>query len=649
MRGHKLAGTPKLPLNPAVPADQTPYILPGTCSTRSKREISSSSTSQNIQSASLFRATLARAGNSGRMPPHSGRADWTMESFDILIFFCLVSSFTTCALGFYVYGRNPGSLVNRLFLASMIGATYWALGEFFFWMATSASGAAFWLKFSAFWPVVIAVTAHFILVYSDHPLALPEEKRLLAAILYLPSLFFSLVNLCTDETYYVMAHPGHGFIYVPNVTSTLYQLESLFVILIMAVSLWAGISAWLHAGSLQRKRQVRYTCLALGTAIGFGAISGVLLPLFDIQSPNFVFIGIFLFSLIITRAISRYGLFTLTTEAALPEILRTMPDSLLLIGRDGRIITVNESAEATFRSDRSRMQGELATVFLPEAPYLELVSQVEARGTVLDFEVVLDPQAHVVMSIAGALVRDPDGAPAGVVLIIRDISSRKMQERALRVANEKISLLTHLTRHDINNLVTGLSGYLLLLEETNTQAPESTYVRTAIELVEKISRHLRFSSEFLHIGTYQPDWQPLRLMAARATNDLPHEGIQITTDLPPIEIYADPLSVKVFYNLLENAVRHGVNLTAISLSAVMQENGECVIFVEDNGGGIPTADKERVFEYGVGKHTGFGLAFARDILEVTGISIRETGIPGTGARFEIHVPPGTWRILQKTE
>lgn len=569
-----------------------------------------------------------------------------METSDILVFFCLVSSFTTCALGFYVYGRNPGSRVNRLFLASMIGATYWALGEFFFWIAPSVPAAAFWLKFSAFWPVVVAVTAHFILVYSDHPLTSLEKNRLLATILYLPALLFSLVNLFTDQTYYVTVHPGNAIIYVPNATSALYQAECLFIILIMAGAIGAGISAWRHADSRQRKKQVRYTCLALGTAIAFGAVSGLLFPLLDIQTPNVVFIGIFLFSLIITRAIIRYGLFTLSTETALPEILRTMPDSLILIGRDDRIITVNESATLTFRADRTRMQGAPAMAFLPEVPYRDLAAQVEARGTVLDFEISLDPHAQVVMSVAGALVRDPEGVPAGMVLIIRDISSRKMQERALRVANEKISLLTHLTRHDINNLVTGLSGYLLLLEETNTRPPESTYIRTAIELVEKISRHLRFSSEFLHIGTYQPDWQPLRLMAARAANDLSHEGIQITTDLPPIEIYADPLSVKVFYNLLENAVRHGVNPTAISLSAVTQENGECVILVEDNGGGIPEADKERIFEYGVGKHTGFGLAFARDILEVTSLSIRETGVPGTGARFEIHVPPGRWRTIR---
>ncbi|MGB7788116.1 hypothetical protein [Methanoregula sp.] len=40
-----------------------------------------------------------------------------------------------------------------------------------------------------------------------------------------------------------------------------------------------------------------------------------------------------------------------------------------------------------------------------------------------------------------------------------------------------------------------------------------------------------------------------------------------------------------------------------------------------------------------GNHIGPGLAFTRDILAVTGISIRETGEQRQGARFGIHIPP----------
>ena len=67
------------------------------------------------------------------------------------------------------------------------------------------------------------------------------------------------------------------------------------------------------------------------------------------------------------------------------------------------------------------------------------------------------------------------------------------------------------------------------------------------------------------------------------------------------------------------------------------------ITVRDNGVGIPEKDKEHIFERGFGKNTGLGLFLAREVLSLTGIIIRETGMEGTGARFEIVVPQSKYR------
>ena len=66
--------------------------------------------------------------------------------------------------------------------------------------------------------------------------------------------------------------------------------------------------------------------------------------------------------------------------------------------------------------------------------------------------------------------------------------------------------------------------------------------------------------------------------------------------------------------------------------------------VEDDGTGIPAEEKEKIFERGYGKNTGLGLFLTREILGITGITIRETGIPGKGARFEIAVPTAAYRL-----
>ena len=64
---------------------------------------------------------------------------------------------------------------------------------------------------------------------------------------------------------------------------------------------------------------------------------------------------------------------------------------------------------------------------------------------------------------------------------------------------------------------------------------------------------------------------------------------------------------------------------------------------EDNGPGVPEVMKEKIFERGFGRNTGLGLFLAKEILALTGITIRETGTFGSGARFEIFVPAGSFR------
>jgi signal transduction histidine kinase len=109
-------------------------------------------------------------------------------------------------------------------------------------------------------------------------------------------------------------------------------------------------------------------------------------------------------------------------------------------------------------------------------------------------------------------------------------------------------------------------------------------------------------------------------------------------------VYADPLFDKVFYNLIENALVYGGDrLTTIRISTHESGNG-LTIACEDDGKGICEQDKKRLFERGYGKHTGFGLYLSREILLITGITITETSLPGSGARFEIHVPKGAYRF-----
>jgi len=73
--------------------------------------------------------------------------------------------------------------------------------------------------------------------------------------------------------------------------------------------------------------------------------------------------------------------------------------------------------------------------------------------------------------------------------------------------------------------------------------------------------------------------------------------------------------------------------------------GDLKITYQDDGEGIHSSDKDKLFTRGYGKNTGLGLFLSREILSITGITICENGEPGKGARFEITVPNGVWRSV----
>lgn len=541
--------------------------------------------------------------------------------------------------------KNPSSRVNQLFFGMMMGAAYWALGEYLLWSAGSADGLSFWLHVSGFWPVVIAISVHFILTFTGR---WPKEKglsRILQVLLFVPALVLSLAGVFTNLLYTVDYVPEIGWVYVPA-SSLVYFINGFYVILIMIWATAATIMAYNRAERVRIREQNRLVCAGLICLIICGALSGIIFPRMEIYLPNLIFIGSMVFAIFIVSAIQQYGLFTMSPETVVPEILRTLPDGVILTDPDGRIIVANEAAGKILGVPETDLPGQEMVQFISSEVCDNLRSTLVNEGSVANLEVSIARPSCSAGSISGTLVRDRSGRIAGFVLVLRDISDRKAAEVSLRVANEKISILSQMTRHDIGNLLTALSGYLDLLKATNSDPKNDVYITNCTTIVEKISRHLQFSREYQEIGSHEPVWQQLEWLVMRGIAAFPHNGISITVHVDPVEIYTDPLAFKVMYNLFENAARHGGHVTRFEVSSKKEPDGSLTVVFKDDGSGIRKEDKQRIFEYGYGSHTGIGLSLSRDILLMTGITVAETGEPGKGACFEIRVPAGAWRSVR---
>jgi PAS domain S-box-containing protein len=232
-----------------------------------------------------------------------------------------------------------------------------------------------------------------------------------------------------------------------------------------------------------------------------------------------------------------------------------------------------------------------------------------------------------------------------VVAIVRDITERKRVEDALQQVNKKLNLLSSITRHDINNQLLTLKGFLELSKDTLGNAAQTSEYLIRIErAANAIERQIVFTKEYQDLGVKAPLWQPVKACVQRVQVSLPMRNIQMVMDLPDIEVYADPLLEKVFYNLIDNALRYGgPGMTTIRIGS--EESGKGLfISLEDDGTGISPEDKKRLFERGFGHHTGLGLFLSREILSITGMTITETSETGMGARFGIFIPKGAYRV-----
>ncbi|WP_319579288.1 ATP-binding protein [uncultured Methanospirillum sp.] len=208
-------------------------------------------------------------------------------------------------------------------------------------------------------------------------------------------------------------------------------------------------------------------------------------------------------------------------------------------------------------------------------------------------------------------------------------------------ANLKLKMLTAITRDDIISQTTRLSELLALVGDK--AGPDTAdLIRESRSVVDTIRSQIEFTRVYDEIGSRPPVWHTIRETAELAIRDIPGIGLLFNLDLDDLLVLADPLLEKVFSTLIENTVRHGKGATSVRFSSEIVGN-DLILVYEDDGVGIVSEKKSGIFIEGFEKNSGFGLFIAREILAVTHLAVRETGVPGMGVRFEILVKEGFWK------
>jgi len=337
------------------------------------------------------------------------------------------------------------------------------------------------------------------------------------------------------------------------------------------------------------------------------------------------------------------------TEKKLAEEELQLKDAAVYASLNGLAIT-DLSGDITYAnpafiamwgaSDQDEVLGRsILSMWTVEASGREIAESIQKNGSWSgEVQGTRKDGSEIIVELATSLVRDASGAPIAMMGSCIDITNRKKEERALQTANKKLQILSSVTRHDILNKIMVIDGYIWLKREKE-EDQQDAFLEDIEKAVKSIERQIEFTRQYENLGVQAPVWLSIATLI-EAIDDGRLLIIRHLSD--EIAVFADPMIQKVFENLMENTLRHAEGASRVEIRSE-ERDGRLAIIWEDDGPGVPDEQKERIFERGYGKNTGFGLFLSQEILAITGIMIAETGEYGEGARFEMLVPEGGWR------
>jgi len=332
------------------------------------------------------------------------------------------------------------------------------------------------------------------------------------------------------------------------------------------------------------------------------------------------------------------------SEEKFRSFVETSPDMIWEIDLDGRFRYISPRVEAILGYTPDEIVGRSISDLSTEQGWPDALRELGAHVASgwprppLDMPARHRDGREVILEIRPSLSKT-GGTPDGLRGVAVDITERKRTEEALRIANRKLNLLTGITRHDLLNKITVALGYLKLAKDMPGDPALGAVLEKIGSTIATMRSQIEFTEIYQGIGTHAPQWIELDAVLPRSQTPA---SISLEAEVRGVRVYADPMLEKVFFNLLDNSIRHGERVTECRVSCRL--SGEALAIVwEDDGVGVAAGNKERIFESGHGENTGLGMFLVREILSLTGIAIAETGEPGAGARFELLVPKGMWR------
>jgi signal transduction histidine kinase len=221
------------------------------------------------------------------------------------------------------------------------------------------------------------------------------------------------------------------------------------------------------------------------------------------------------------------------------------------------------------------------------------------------------------------------------VVSSRDATRRKRAERERERERERLDRFAGIVSHDLLSPLNVAKGNVEGVRESH----DDPRLGAAVEALERMETLVEDTLALARLGRTIGSTERVALgdVVRRAWEGVPTDGATLETpDEATVEADRERLRT-VYENLFGNAVKHGGPEVTVRAGVTDGDDG-FGLYVEDDGPGVPAAERERVLEAGYTREeggTGFGLAIVEEIAEAHGWTVRVTAGETGGARFEV--------------
>lgn len=314
-----------------------------------------------------------------------------------------------------------------------------------------------------------------------------------------------------------------------------------------------------------------------------------------------------------------------------------------------QFVDCNESFERLTGYKRDEIIGKSAleiNLWTNQAKNNQIMDRLLREGTVeiQGLELTTKSQETKVVD-AGFAVVEINGELHSISSFL-DVTDRQKVEQELKEntvqienLNEKLRILGTLTRHDVKNKLSVIKGNAYLLRKKLANSPELlSYVETIDLALDQSDRLLDLSRIYEKIGSEKLTRISVEESFNQAVNLVNKPGLRIFNKCKGLNVIADSMLSQLFYNLIDNSIKHGKTVTEIELS-FNSEPSTIKLYYKDNGVGISDDIRSLIFSEGFTTGgSGLGLKLVKKMIESYGWTIEENGILNQGARFQITIP-----------